>query len=155
MDVMQTDWRSTGFVPTSTGAYPQFDNLNGREIVITPIPDYVLTQMVQPPLKKASPSFISSHLRMLVSLGLLVMVGLSLIGTSTLGGGAALQHLVQGITLFSQSQTGSQNISLATHSSFTMDASQQLARISQLDPNQYSSNVEFNTWAYSACSTAR
>lgn len=155
MDVMQTDWRSTRFVPTSPETYPRFDKLNGREIVITPIPDYVLMQMVQPPLKKkAFPSFIASHLRMLVSLGLLAMVGISLIGTSTLGGGTTLQHLIQGITLFSQSQTTSQNISLATHSSFTADASQQLMRISQLDPNQYASNAEYSTWAYSACSTA-
>ena len=154
MDVMQTDWRSTRFVPTSPETYPQFDNLNGREIVITPIPDYVLMQMVQPPLKKASPSFIASHLRMLVSLSFLAMIGISLIGTSTLGGGTTLQHLIQGITLFSQSQTTNQNISLAMHSSFTADASQQLARISQLDPNQYASNAEFSTWAYSACSTA-
>ena len=113
MDVMQTDWRSTRFVPTSPETYPQFDNLNGREIVITPIPDYVLMQMVQPPLKKASPSFIASHLRMLVSLSFLAMIGISLIGTSTLGGGTTLQHLIQGITLFSQSQTTNQNISLA------------------------------------------
>lgn len=111
-------------------------------------------QMVQPPLKKASPSFIASHLRMLVSLSFLAMIGISLIGTSTLGGGTTLQHLIQGITLFSQSQTTNQNISLAMHSSFTADASQQLARISQLDPNQYASNAEFSTWAYSACSTA-
>ncbi len=33
-------------------------------------------------------------------------------------------------------------------------ASVALARLSQLDPNQYSSNSEYNTWAYSACSAA-
>src|SRR5450432_2029575 len=154
MDVMQTGLRSTRFVPTPTGAYPQFDNLNGREIVIVPLQDYALVQTGQPPVKKASPSFVLSHFRMLVSLGLLAMVGVSLIGTSTLGGGTVLQHLIQGITLFSQSQSVSQNISLATHSSFSNGASQQLTRISQLDPNQYASNAEYNTWAYSACSTA-
>jgi hypothetical protein len=154
MDVMQTGLRSTHFVPPPTGAYPQFDNLNGREIVIVPLQDYALVQTGQPPVKKASSSFLSSHLRILVSLGLLAMVGLSLIGTSTLGGGAVLQHLIQGITLFSQSQPGNQNISLTTHTSFSADASQQLTRISQLDPNQYASNAEYSTWAYSACSTA-
>ena len=35
-----------------------------------------------------------------------------------------------------------------------MNASQRLVRISQLDPNQYSSADEYNTWAYSACSAA-
>ena len=33
-------------------------------------------------------------------------------------------------------------------------ASAALARLGQLDPNQYSSNSEYNTWAYSACSAA-
>jgi hypothetical protein len=33
-------------------------------------------------------------------------------------------------------------------------ASQALQRLSQLDPNQYSSTQEYNLWAYSACSTA-
>lgn len=154
MDVMQTGLRSMRFVPTPVEAHPQFDNLNNSELMIVPLQDYALVQMGQPPVKKASPSFVASHLRTLVSLGLLAMVGLSLIGTSTLGGGIALQHLIQGITLFSQSQPVSQNISLATHSTFSTNASQQLARISQLDPNEYSSNAEFSTWAYSACSTA-
>ncbi|MBA2393435.1 MAG: hypothetical protein H0V70_11925 [Ktedonobacteraceae bacterium] len=154
MDVMQTGLRSMRFVPTPVEAHPQFDNLNNRELMTVPLQDYALAQTGQPPIKKTSPSFVASHLRTLVSLGLLAMVGLSLIGTSTLGGGIALQHLIQGITLFSQSQPVSQNISLATHSTFSANASQQLARISQLDPNEYSSNAEFSTWAYSACSTA-
>ena len=34
------------------------------------------------------------------------------------------------------------------------NASQQLVRLSQLDPNQYASSDEYNTWAYSACSAA-
>ena len=34
------------------------------------------------------------------------------------------------------------------------NASKSLVRLSQLDPNQYASNQEFTTWAYSACSTA-
>lgn len=33
-------------------------------------------------------------------------------------------------------------------------ASQKLLRLSQLDPAQYSSNQEYNLWAYSACSAA-
>jgi len=36
----------------------------------------------------------------------------------------------------------------------TYAASQALLRISQLDPNQYNSNQEYNLWAYSACSAA-
>ncbi len=34
------------------------------------------------------------------------------------------------------------------------DASQKLVRLSQLDPAQYNSTQEFQSWAYSACSTA-
>ncbi len=33
------------------------------------------------------------------------------------------------------------------------NATQNLVRLSQLDPTQYASNQEFTTWAYSACST--
>ncbi|HET7639211.1 MAG TPA: hypothetical protein VFK47_10790, partial [Ktedonobacteraceae bacterium] len=33
-------------------------------------------------------------------------------------------------------------------------ASRDLVRVSQLDPAQYNSNQEYNTWAYSACSAA-
>ncbi len=36
----------------------------------------------------------------------------------------------------------------------TIGASQNLKRISQLDPAQYASTTQFNTWAYSACSAA-
>lgn len=36
----------------------------------------------------------------------------------------------------------------------TIDASKALTRLSQLDVNQYASQSEYNTWAYSACSTA-
>lgn len=35
----------------------------------------------------------------------------------------------------------------------TIAASQDLQRIGQLDSNQYSSTAQFNTWAYSTCST--
>ena len=36
----------------------------------------------------------------------------------------------------------------------TINASKTLARISQLDENEYASQSEYDTWAYSACSTA-
>lgn len=35
----------------------------------------------------------------------------------------------------------------------TISASQNLQRISQLDPSQYDSTAQYNTWAYSTCST--
>jgi Peptidase_C39 like family len=156
MDVMQTGLRSTHLVPTPTQAYPQFDGLNNQEVAVYPMQNYTFAISVQPetPSKKSRPSFFSTHLRILVSLGFLLMVGVSLLGTSGVAGGT-LQHLIQGIGLFTHAQPiTNQNISLTSHSTFTTNASQQLARISQLDPNQYASTAEYNTWAYSACSTA-
>jgi hypothetical protein len=152
MELMQTGLRSTPSVPTPMQAYPYIDNFNNGEFAISPL----LVNTMQPEIrrKKTFSSFVSAHLRSIVSLGFLLMLGLSLLGTSTVGGGT-LQHIIQSISLLSQPKAvTSQNFSLATHSTFPTDASQQLARISQLDPNEYASNAEFNTWAYSACSTA-
>ena len=157
MEVMQPGLRSTPVVPTQPQAYPYFDNLNNSGFVTSPLQNYPVIMNTEPleiQSKKKAPSFVSTHLRSLVSLGLLLMLGLSLLGTSTLGGGT-LQHIIQSITVLSQLQpVTSQNISLANHSTFPTNAAQQLVRISQLDPNEYASNAEFNTWAYSACSTA-
>ncbi|MBV9614375.1 MAG: C39 family peptidase [Ktedonobacteraceae bacterium] len=178
MDVMQTGLRSTRLVPTPTQAYRQTDKLNKREIVTSPLQNqayrqtdklnkreiitsplqnYALVSTAQPEMfrKKKDASFISAHLRSLVSLGFLLMVGISLLGASTLSGGGTLQHIIQSISLLSQPQSvNNQNVSLASHTAFPADASQQLVRISQLDPAEYASNAEYNTWAYSACSTA-
>jgi hypothetical protein len=159
MEVTQTGLRSTHLAPTPTQTHPYFDNLNTHEVVISPLQiqsGYPVVSMVQPEMsnKQEKRSFASTHRRSLVSLAFLLMLGLSLLGTSTLGGGT-LQHLIQSITLLSQAQPlNSQNISLTTQSTFPANASQALTRISQLDPNEYASNAEFNTWAYSACSTA-
>ena len=54
------------------------------------------------------------------------------------------------------------NVSTSTQSSTHQNtpaepyigASRALIRLSQLDPAQYNSNAEYNTWAYSACSAA-
>ncbi len=159
MEVMQTGLRSKQFVATPKQAYSHTDNLNTHEVVISSLQmqSYPIVSMVQPEMyqPKKKPSFISAHRRSLVSLGFLLMLSLSLLGTSTLGGGTTLQHIIQSITLLSQSQPiDSQNISLSAHSSFSTNAAQALTRISQLDPNEYASNAEYNTWAYSACSTA-
>jgi len=64
-----------------------------------------------------------------------------------------LQSLSRGLSFFGSSQFNTNDIQTAAHVS-QLSASQQLVRISQLDPAQYSSNAEWNTWAYSACSTA-
>lgn len=90
--------------------------------------------------------------RTLVSLGLLLMVLLTLFVQSGLADGT-LQDLKNGIGYFMLSHSSALNIQAVAHAT-QVNASQQLVRISQLDPNQYSTPVEFNTWAYSACSAA-
>ncbi|MDQ2888112.1 MAG: C39 family peptidase [Chloroflexota bacterium] len=156
MDIMQIDVRSQRVAPTPTQAYPQKDSLPNREGIFFPAQNYPVATTVQLErrARKTVSSFISAHLRILVSLAFLLMVGLSFLSTSGLAGGT-LQSLIQNISAFTQSHTvGSQDLSLQAHSSFPANASQHLMRISQLDPNQYASQAEYTTWAYSACSTA-
>jgi ABC-type bacteriocin/lantibiotic exporter with double-glycine peptidase domain len=44
--------------------------------------------------------------------------------------------------------------STTARSTFSPSDSHHVIRLSQLDPGQYNSSAEFNTWAYSACSAA-
>jgi hypothetical protein len=89
--------------------------------------------------------------RTLVSLGLLLMVMLTLFIQSGLADGV-LQKLSTSINLLSDTFQAS-DLSTAAHMD-QLNASQQLMRISQLDPAQYNSPAEYTTWAYSACSAA-
>jgi Peptidase_C39 like family len=95
-------------------------------------------------------SWYRSH-RALVSLGLLLMTVLTLFVQSGLADGA-LKDLSSGLSAFVQSHSSTLDLQMTSHVQGT--ASQLLVRISQLDPDQYGSTYEFNTWAYSACSTA-
>ena len=97
-----------------------------------------------------SPSWYTRR-RTLVSLGLLLMMILTLFVQSGLADGV-LQSLGKSLDLLSNSFNAS-DLSTAAHST-QVNASQQLVRVSQLDPAQYSSPEEYNTWAYSACSAA-
>ncbi len=89
--------------------------------------------------------------RTLVSLSFLLMLLLTLFVQSGLAGGA-LKQLSKGFSLFGDSSSSS-DIHTVAHT-IQVNASQELVRISQLDPGQYSSSDEYNTWAYSACSAA-
>lgn len=88
----------------------------------------------------------------IVSLLFLLMMVLALFVQQGLAAGT-LQKLSNGFSFFSFSQTTT-DIHMDAHLTTVVNASQQLQRISQLDPAQYSSSSEFNIWAYSACSTA-
>src|SRR5207247_11398086 len=84
-----------------------------------------------------------------VSLILLLMVLITFCIQRGLADGT-LQNLSRGLTYFGSTQFSTNDIRAAAHVT-ALNASQQLVRISQLDPAQYSSNAEWNTWAYSAC----
>ncbi len=93
-----------------------------------------------------------SRLRTYVSLGLLLMVLATFFIQRGLTDGT-LQSLSKDLSFFSASQFNASDVQTASHVT-TLNVSRQLVRISQLDPAQYSSQGEWSTWAYSACSTA-
>src|ERR1051326_696598 len=93
------------------------------------------------------------HLRTVISLGFLLMALLALFVQSGLADGT-LKDLSRGFSLLA-SQLTSTDVRAVAHSTDTpVNASKELVRISQLDPNQYNSSDQYNIWAYSACSTA-
>lgn len=57
------------------------------------------------------------------------------------------------LTIFSNNTAQSQSTPTANAPQF-YGASQNLVRLSQLDPSQYNSTADYTLWAYSACSTA-
>jgi hypothetical protein len=89
---------------------------------------------------------------MAISLVFVLMILVTLLIQTGLAGGA-LHSLGIGLNIFANPSSSSDDISTTSHLA-DANASQQLVRISQLDPAQYSSQAEFNTWAYSACSAA-
>jgi Peptidase_C39 like family len=110
-----------------------------------------LEKQVDQTMFSLSPSWYTRR-RTLVSLGLLLMVVLTLFVQSGLADGV-LQKLSNSINVLSISIHAS-DVSTALHTEQLINASQHLVRISQLDPAQYSSSDEYHTLAYSACSTA-
>ncbi|WP_069803499.1 cysteine peptidase family C39 domain-containing protein [Thermogemmatispora onikobensis] len=88
--------------------------------------------------------------RIILSLVLLVMVLLALSMTSALADGGQLT-LSAALTFFRNNHSQTLDLQTLPHG---FNASRSLVRISQLDPAQYSSSEEYDTWAYSACSAA-
>lgn len=98
-----------------------------------------------PPMSKISRF---RHTRLLTSLLLVTMVLIALCFQSGLTDGA-LRTLGVSLGLPGFDNTG---LSVAAHP--IENASKALIRLWQVDPTQYKDTAEFNTWAYSACSTA-
>ncbi len=90
--------------------------------------------------------------RILLSLGFLLMLLLALCVQGGLVGDTWQRLQGLGISLFGDVQTA--NLQATGHAILYGNASQRLARIYQLDPGQYATPGDYNTWAYSACSTA-
>ncbi len=63
-------------------------------------------------------------------------------------------HTMKNWGISSVSQLSSSALSIKAHQVPAVNASKALVRISQLDEGEYASPEEYNTWAYSACSTA-
>jgi hypothetical protein len=63
-------------------------------------------------------------------------------------------HTMKTLGLSSVAQLSTSELNIKAHQAPAVNASKALVRISQLDESQYASPEEYNTWAYSACSTA-
>lgn len=99
-----------------------------------------------------TPHFSYRRMRSIVSISFLLMILLALFVQQGLATGT-LQRIGSSLSLFGATQT-STDIQTAAHIAPSVNASKNLVRISQLDPAQYNSSSEYNTWAYSACSAA-
>ena len=119
---------------------------NGKVVVKPPTPT------LQQSRSFLTPNISFRRLRTIVSLSFLLMILLALFMQQALATGT-LQRL-GGLNFFSYAQFTSTDIQTVAHSASAVNASHELVRISQLDPMQYNSSSEFNTWAYSACSAA-
>ena len=121
-------------------------------VVVNPKPTLQTSKQTNVALTPTS-NFSYRRMRTIVSLSFLLMILLALFVQQGLASGT-LQRLGSGLSFFSYAQFTSTDIQAAPHTIPNMNASQQLLRISQLDPAQYNSSSEYNTWAYSACSAA-
>lgn len=63
-------------------------------------------------------------------------------------------HSVKNASISVISQIGASELNLEAQQAPAINASKALVRISQLDESEYASLDEYDTWAYSACSTA-
>jgi hypothetical protein len=89
----------------------------------------------------------------LVTLGLTGVLLIALFALSGLAGSTTSPFKI--ISFTSAPQLVSSELNTIAHQvPANIDASQALKRISQLDPGEYASQNDYNTWAYSACSTA-
>ena len=88
----------------------------------------------------------------LITLGLTALILISLFAVS--GMANRTLHSVQRLGPAGLSQLVSSELNVAAQQAPAVNASQALMRISQLDESEYASQDEYDTWAYSACSTA-
>lgn len=111
------------------------------------------SQMAKQTCVSPAPNFAYRRMRSIVSISFLLMLLLALFVQQGLASGT-LQRLGSSLNLFGATQFTSTDIQAAAHAVPSVNASKNLVRVSQLDPAQYNSSSEYNTWAYSACSAA-
>lgn len=87
----------------------------------------------------------------LMLLGILVALLVGQTAWSVLD--SSLIHSINGVSFSAVPRLAAAGPPIDAHKMFA-NASKNVVRISQLDRAQYASEAEFNTWAYSACSTA-
>lgn len=111
--------------------------------------------LAPPSQSKAARRFIEKCQSIPRKIALLVLGILATLLIGQLAGGvlnSSFVHSITGTSFSAMPQLAASDLHASAHVSF-INASKDLVRISQLDPAQYSSDAEFNAWAYSACST--
>lgn len=88
----------------------------------------------------------------LISLGLTALIVVVLFTIGGLTGNTL--HAIQTFGPTDLSQLAGSELNIVTQQAPAFNASKALLRLSQLDENEYASQAEYDTWAYSACSTA-
>jgi len=88
----------------------------------------------------------------LISLGLTALIVVVLFTLGELAGNTL--HAIQTFSPTNLAQLAGSELNIVAQQAPALNASKALARLSQLDENEYASQAEYDTWAYSACSTA-
>ena len=151
LEKLKTAWHSleTGKIPRipPEAIKTARQSLGARKIVrIAP----ETLRAVRHPLKTLKTA--RQHTTALITMSLAALMLITLFAASGLLNQTL--HTMKRLGISSVSQLSSSELSIKAHQAPAVNASKTLMRISQLDESEYASSEEYNTWAYSACSTA-
>ena len=136
----------------ATEAQESTQPLNGRVTVVLQLQDGMLVGVEKPPSAPTFtlPSSWYSRHRKILSIGLLLMLLLTLFVQSGLADGP-LQSLSRGIGISFLSYSQPIDIHPVAHPA-PITASMRLVRVDSADRNQYYSDYQWQVWSYSSCS---